>query len=337
LVVADARGTGASFGSRPIELGPREIADYGELIDWVAAQPWSNGRVGVYGTSYEGQAAELVAGLGNPHVAAVVERGPPLATPGEAGPPAPRGAKRHYGHRQDQSRPPRPGRPPSRVANGDFTHLRGGNVVRRQKGAGSLVDGYACRTKSFLVPATQRLLRRGSPGDDGGMGTPTSGSGGGQDLSFSGVVLMKGHPRHPVLHHHGLGDLSVSERVKLLRYHSDEELAASPAAEVTLGTSSTLKEFGSILFVDFGDASVPRHETQWAIDFGLVNDVHRVLHPDGSVNHERLAEYQVLLSVEDIQAGIRFRQQFIDAVTALGGRYEDESTSFERLTAKWPY
>ena len=46
LVVADARGTGASFGSRTMELGPREIADYGELIDWVAAQPWSNGRVG---------------------------------------------------------------------------------------------------------------------------------------------------------------------------------------------------------------------------------------------------------------------------------------------------
>src|SRR6266699_3431794 len=53
LVVADARGTGASFGSRTIELGPGEIDDYGELIDWVAAQPWSNGRVGVYGTSYE--------------------------------------------------------------------------------------------------------------------------------------------------------------------------------------------------------------------------------------------------------------------------------------------
>jgi uncharacterized protein len=78
LVVADARGTGASFGSRTIELGPREIADYGELIDWVAAQPWSNGRVGVFGTSYEGQAAELVAGLGNPHVVAVAALFSPL-------------------------------------------------------------------------------------------------------------------------------------------------------------------------------------------------------------------------------------------------------------------
>jgi predicted acyl esterase len=71
LVVADARGTGASFGSRTMELGRPEIADYGKVIDWVAAQPWSNGRVGVYGTSYEGQAAELVVALGNPHVVAV--------------------------------------------------------------------------------------------------------------------------------------------------------------------------------------------------------------------------------------------------------------------------
>jgi hypothetical protein len=71
LIVADARGTGASFGTRTGELGGREIKDYGELIGWVAAQPWSNGRVGVYGTSYEGQAAELIAGLGNAHLVAV--------------------------------------------------------------------------------------------------------------------------------------------------------------------------------------------------------------------------------------------------------------------------
>lgn len=71
LVVVDARGTGASFGTRAGELDKREITDYGELIDWIAAQPWSNGRVGVYGGSYEGQAAELTAGLGNPHLVAV--------------------------------------------------------------------------------------------------------------------------------------------------------------------------------------------------------------------------------------------------------------------------
>jgi putative CocE/NonD family hydrolase len=71
LAVVDARGTGASFGTRTGELGEREINDYGDLIDWIAAQPWSNGRVGVFGTSYEGQAAELIAGLGNAHLLAV--------------------------------------------------------------------------------------------------------------------------------------------------------------------------------------------------------------------------------------------------------------------------
>ena len=55
------------------------------------------------------------------------------------------------------------------------------------------------------------------------------------------------------------------------------------------------------------------------------------------MNHAKLVEYQSLLSVENIEAGIRYRQQCIDAVTALGGRYEDESTWFEHLIARWPF
>jgi predicted acyl esterase len=47
LVLVDARGTGASFGTRTAELGEREIADFGEVVDWVAGQPWSDGRVRV--------------------------------------------------------------------------------------------------------------------------------------------------------------------------------------------------------------------------------------------------------------------------------------------------
>jgi len=43
LVLVDARGSGASFGTRTTGLDEREIADYGEVIDWIAAQPWSNG------------------------------------------------------------------------------------------------------------------------------------------------------------------------------------------------------------------------------------------------------------------------------------------------------
>lgn len=52
LVVCDSRGTGASFGSREIELPPGEVADIGELIEWVSQQPWCDGRVATTGTSY---------------------------------------------------------------------------------------------------------------------------------------------------------------------------------------------------------------------------------------------------------------------------------------------
>lgn len=58
-VRVDARGSGASFGNRPVEWPPEEVRDYGEIIDWIAAQAWSNGRVGTYGVSYEGNTALL--------------------------------------------------------------------------------------------------------------------------------------------------------------------------------------------------------------------------------------------------------------------------------------
>lgn len=50
-VFADLRGTGASFGTVTAELGSAMIADVGSLGDWIAARPWSNGRVGVTGVS----------------------------------------------------------------------------------------------------------------------------------------------------------------------------------------------------------------------------------------------------------------------------------------------
>ena len=52
FVVADARGTGASFGSRTGEITAEEVDDIAELIAWVAAQPWCDGRVATNGTSY---------------------------------------------------------------------------------------------------------------------------------------------------------------------------------------------------------------------------------------------------------------------------------------------
>ena len=61
LVLIDARGSGASFGIRRFELAEDEVLDYGEVVDWIVAQPWSNGRVGAYGVSYAGNTAEMLA------------------------------------------------------------------------------------------------------------------------------------------------------------------------------------------------------------------------------------------------------------------------------------
>jgi putative CocE/NonD family hydrolase len=69
-VFADLRGTGASFGTLTAELGSTMIGDVGSLADWIAAQPWSNGRVGVTGVSYSGDTAMLSLALRNPHITA---------------------------------------------------------------------------------------------------------------------------------------------------------------------------------------------------------------------------------------------------------------------------
>jgi uncharacterized protein len=66
FVMVDARGTGASFGTRTGELSRDEILDYGDVLSWVAAQPWSTGRIGAYGVSYGGDTAELILRLSHP-------------------------------------------------------------------------------------------------------------------------------------------------------------------------------------------------------------------------------------------------------------------------------
>ena len=50
----DVRGTGSSDGIAVDEYPPQEQADLSEAIAWLAAQEWSTGRVGMYGTSYSG-------------------------------------------------------------------------------------------------------------------------------------------------------------------------------------------------------------------------------------------------------------------------------------------
>lgn len=70
LVRLDARGTGASFGSRRFPWSPDEVADGAQVVDWIVAQPWCGGRVGAVGGSYEGTAAEFLVTTGHPAVKA---------------------------------------------------------------------------------------------------------------------------------------------------------------------------------------------------------------------------------------------------------------------------
>lgn len=72
VLAVDARGSGASGGNRTIEWSPAEVADIGEVADWAARQPWSNGSVGTFGISYDGNTAELAAAAGQPAIRAVM-------------------------------------------------------------------------------------------------------------------------------------------------------------------------------------------------------------------------------------------------------------------------
>ncbi len=72
LVYADVRGTGASFGSWPYPWSQDSIQDSREIVDWIIAQPWSDGNVGGYGISYLGTTAELLTVLQHPAVKATL-------------------------------------------------------------------------------------------------------------------------------------------------------------------------------------------------------------------------------------------------------------------------
>ncbi|MCU0514336.1 MAG: CocE/NonD family hydrolase [Anaerolineae bacterium] len=74
VLTVDARGTGASFGSRRHEWDKEEVLDGYDLAAWIVAQPWSNGRIGALGTSYSGTTAELFTVPNHPAVKAVIPR-----------------------------------------------------------------------------------------------------------------------------------------------------------------------------------------------------------------------------------------------------------------------
>ena len=69
VVVQDVRGRYESEGVfRPLT---QEIADGDDTLNWIARQPWSNGKVGMFGGSYLGIAQWRAALSHNPHLLAI--------------------------------------------------------------------------------------------------------------------------------------------------------------------------------------------------------------------------------------------------------------------------
>lgn len=70
IVATDASGTGASYG-RPLTSFQAYGAEAAEVVDWITAQAWSNGEVGMYGQSFTAMIAVAAAAQGRPALKAV--------------------------------------------------------------------------------------------------------------------------------------------------------------------------------------------------------------------------------------------------------------------------
>ncbi|MGE3777274.1 MAG: CocE/NonD family hydrolase, partial [Pirellulaceae bacterium] len=71
IVAVDARGSGASFGSDQGMLAPAAKADTYDVTEWLAAQPWSDGNIGMFGRSYMGAVQYIAASMAPPHLRAI--------------------------------------------------------------------------------------------------------------------------------------------------------------------------------------------------------------------------------------------------------------------------
>lgn len=74
-VIVDLRGTGGSDGCNDWG-GPGEQADVREAVEWAARQEWSNGRVGLYGKSYDGWTGLMALAQRPQGLAAVISQEP---------------------------------------------------------------------------------------------------------------------------------------------------------------------------------------------------------------------------------------------------------------------
>jgi putative CocE/NonD family hydrolase len=70
VVVVERPGTGASFGRMDpsFEAGARQAA---QIMDWIAAQDWCDGNIGMFGDSWQAMIQFAAASTGNPYLKAI--------------------------------------------------------------------------------------------------------------------------------------------------------------------------------------------------------------------------------------------------------------------------
>ncbi len=72
FVNVDVRGSGASFGTWKGMFDQNETKDAYEIIEWIARQPWCDGKVGMSGGSYLGVTQLMAASTKPPHLKALL-------------------------------------------------------------------------------------------------------------------------------------------------------------------------------------------------------------------------------------------------------------------------
>ncbi|MBM4187819.1 MAG: CocE/NonD family hydrolase [Gemmatimonadetes bacterium] len=70
-IFAEGRGTGRSEGVMADYFDAQSFRDGYDLVEWAAAQPWSTGKVGMWGISFGAINSTRVAALRPPHLAAI--------------------------------------------------------------------------------------------------------------------------------------------------------------------------------------------------------------------------------------------------------------------------
>jgi len=72
VAAADIRGSGASFGVSRGAFTPEEATDAYDITEWLAAQPWSSGKIGMFGVSYLAITQYMAASAAPPHLVAIM-------------------------------------------------------------------------------------------------------------------------------------------------------------------------------------------------------------------------------------------------------------------------